>query len=315
MHQGSKQNTVALFKDQTWKAHCQGQKGRSEKELERQTRVFGNSLLRGPLPKSGPKPRAATTSAPGQHPAIAQSHPAVRENCPPRVDNIWKEWIFGKSPSAGWVPTSPHLLRPPPTRSSPFSFSHSYKNATVFPSQPVASSVPAAAAQGRDTDPQDREDTMKSLLLLSVLAALAVAALCYGEKTCSLVCLFCPWLQLASMFPPPPPLLALFSIIILKYHWCNISQVSTPTSVSSNLSHILNIQTLVCNLSGTSVLGVSHCKPGNVAISERRYEISSPWLPIFKNVYLDFGNNLKILVESLTFIKSVWVWNVKYSPL
>lgn len=49
---------------------------RVEKELERQTRVCGNSLLCGPVPGAGPKHRAATTSVPGQHPAI---HSQVQE--------------------------------------------------------------------------------------------------------------------------------------------------------------------------------------------------------------------------------------------
>lgn len=177
---------MGLFGDQTWKAHSQGQEGRSEKKLGRQTRVCGNSLLCGPLPRSGPKPRAATASVPAQPPAIAQSHPGMRENCPPREDNIWKEWIFGKSPSATLVPASPHLLRPPPTGSSPFSCSSSYKN----PTQPVPNSLqeplPHRAAQDSEWgQPQDHGETMKSLLLLSVLAALAVAALCYGEKSFS----------------------------------------------------------------------------------------------------------------------------------
>ena len=166
-----------------FKPDCtQGQESRSEKESERQTRVCGNSLLCGTLPRSGPKYRVATTSVSGQHPATAQSGPGVRENCPPRVDNIWKEWIFGKSPSVSLGPTSLHLLWPPPTGSSHFSCSSSYKNSTAFHGPPAGASLPSAAAQASETNPQDHRDTMKSLLLLSILAALAVAVLCYGER-------------------------------------------------------------------------------------------------------------------------------------
>lgn len=82
----------------------------------------------------------------------------MRENCPPREDNIWKEWLFGKSPSASLVPTSPHLLRPPPTGSSPFSCSSSYKISTDFHKQPVGASPCTAAAQDSETNPQDHRD-------------------------------------------------------------------------------------------------------------------------------------------------------------
>lgn len=100
-----------------------GQEGRSC--------VRGNSLC-GLLSRSVPKHTMATTSAPEQHPAVAQSGPGVRENCPLRVDNIWKEWLFGKSSNASSVPTLPHLLQPSPTGSSPPNCSGSYKNLTAF---------------------------------------------------------------------------------------------------------------------------------------------------------------------------------------
>lgn len=63
--------------------------------------------------------------------------PRIEGNCPPRADIIWKEWRFGKSPSASLGPTSLHLLWPPPTGSSPFSCSSSYKNFTAFHEQPT----------------------------------------------------------------------------------------------------------------------------------------------------------------------------------
>lgn len=139
--------------DQTWKTQSQSQEGRPEKELERQTCVCGNSLLRGPVP--------ALTQTWGGHnlctraaAAVAQSGPEMRENCSPGADNICKEWIFGKSPSASWVPTSPHLLRPPPTGSSPFSCSDSYKNSTAFHQQPGGASLSTAAAQDSESDPE-----------------------------------------------------------------------------------------------------------------------------------------------------------------
>lgn len=40
------------------------------------------------------------------------------------------------------VPTSPHLLRPPPTCSAPFSCSSSYKNSPAFPLKSVGASLP-----------------------------------------------------------------------------------------------------------------------------------------------------------------------------
>ncbi|XP_055250157.1 matrix Gla protein [Moschus berezovskii] len=72
------------------------------------------------------------------------------------------------------MPTSLHLLWPPPPGPTPFS-SDSYKNPTAFHQQPVAVSLHCCSGRRCEWP----GDAMKSLLLLSVLAALAVAALCY----------------------------------------------------------------------------------------------------------------------------------------
>ena len=229
--------------------------GRPEKELERQTRVCGNSLLCGPVPRSDPNI--------GQPQLVYQgsllpykSGPGVRENCPPGVDNIWKEWVFGKSRSAHWMPTSLHLLRPPPTGSTPFSCSDSYKNPTAFHQQPVVVS-PHCCSRRRCEWPGD---TMKSLLLLSILAALAVAALCYGENfillsLCFCFFLFCLWLQFSWIFSSPSFSSFPFAFIILEDHEFDISQVlwALICFIKSffffyHIFYLFNIQTLVCNL-------------------------------------------------------------------
>lgn len=264
---------MALSVDQTWKARSQGQKGRSEEELERQTRVCGNSFLHGLLPRPGPKHRVATTAVPGQHLAVAQPGPGMRESCPLRVDNIWKEWIFGKRPSASLVPTSPHLLGPPPTGSSPFSCSGSYKNSTAFHSRPEGASLPTAAAQDSENDPQDHRETWRACSFSQFWLPwpwqlyVMVRILSPGISPVFLCCL---WLQFTLIFPPPPPLLLSFSIIILKYHQFNLSQA--PWTFIHSIKFFLHLKypDSCIQLIRQVLSMVSHYAPGNFTISERR---------------------------------------------
>lgn len=113
--------------------------------------MCGNSLLHGPVPGSGPN-----IGWPQLLHQAASCHSTGRSRregkCSSRVDNIWQEWIFGKSPSVSGMPTSPHLLRPPPTGSSPFSCSGSYKNTTAFHPQPAGASLREATARDPESN-------------------------------------------------------------------------------------------------------------------------------------------------------------------
>ena len=256
IHQGVKRTLWLCVWTKPERPKGKAREGRPEKELERQTRVCGNSLLCGPVPRSDPNI--------GQPQLVYQgsilpykSGPGVRKNCPPRVDTIWKEWVFGKSPRAHWMPTSLHLLRPPPTGSTPFSCSDSYKNPTAFHQQPVVVS-PHCCRRRRCERPGD---TMKSLLLLSILAALAVAALCYGENLLLLsLCFgFFSFLPLTSVF------MDIFLSLLLFFPFCSynltgpwiwhfqvlwalICSIKSFFFSSHCIFYLFNIQTLVCNL-------------------------------------------------------------------
>ena len=292
IHEGSKQNTTALSADQTC---SQGQESGGEKELGRQTRVCGNSLLCGPSPRSGPKPRAATTSVSGQHPAIAQSGPGVRENCPPRGDNIWKEWGFGKSPSASLGPTSLHLLWPPPTGSSPCSCPSPYKNSTGFHEQPAGASLPSAAAQAGETSPGTRRDHEEPSPSLHSGCLGGGSSVLRWETFLLPFFLFFPSasdFSLFLFFPLPPPLLPPFSNRILKNHQFNISQSLWTLMGSIKASLHLKYPDFCRQLNKHVLSMVSHYTSRNIAVSERRYQIPSPWVLIFRDVYLYSGNSL-----------------------
>lgn len=127
IHQGNKQNTTALSADQTCN---QGQESR-EGIREANTCLWQLPSLRT-CARGWPQTQGGHNFCTRTASCYTQPGPGVRENCPPRVDNIWKEWVFGKSPSASLGPASLHLLWPPPTGSSPFCGSSSYKNSTTF---------------------------------------------------------------------------------------------------------------------------------------------------------------------------------------
>lgn len=81
---------MVLPVDQTQKALVQDQEVRAGKELERKPVLWQLPFLRT-FAQLWAKHRVATISVPRQHPDVARSDAGVRENCPLRVDNSWKE--------------------------------------------------------------------------------------------------------------------------------------------------------------------------------------------------------------------------------
>lgn len=180
--------------------------------------VCGNSLLCGHGPMSGSEHRAVTTQG-----SILLQHRQVEESG--RTAQL-QQILSGRNEYLGEVPAL-LVCQPVPTFSSPLPLVPPLPAALALIKTPKLSTdslqepLPIAAAGDTATQPGDQRETMRSLLLFTILAALAVAVLCYGERTFlpALPLGFCAWLLLLFVFSPNP--LLIFSLSLLRSQRCH----------------------------------------------------------------------------------------------